>query len=74
MHDHEIAMLEEKQKTHFVEFCDTWDVFMMDYEKTAADLLERLQSKHDAELNEFIMRTREEFGSKMHFSKKIIEL
>ena len=31
---------------------------MMDYEKTAADLLERLQSKHEAELSEFEMKTR----------------
>lgn len=52
-------MLEEKQKAHFVEFCDTWDQFMMDYEKTATDLLERLQFKHDAELNEFVVKTRE---------------
>lgn len=29
-----------------MDFCNTWDNFMMDYEKTAADLIEKLQAKH----------------------------
>jgi hypothetical protein len=39
LHDHEILELEEKQKAHFMDFCNKWDDFMMDYEKTAADLI-----------------------------------
>ena len=57
-----------------MDFCNTWDQFMMDYEKTAADLIEKLQTKHEAEILEFAEKTREELASKMHYSKHILEL
>jgi hypothetical protein len=50
LHEHELSQLEEKQKKHFEEFCGTWDSFMMEYEKTATDLIEKLQLKHESEL------------------------
>ena len=74
LHDHEMRELEEKQRIHFMDFCNTWDQFMMDYEKTAADLIEKLQNKHEAELLEFAEKTKEELAGKMHYSKYIIEL
>ena len=47
---------------------------MMDYEKTAADLIEKLQAKHEAEMIEFAEKNREDLSSKMHYSKYILEL
>jgi len=47
---------------------------MIEYENSAVDLTEKLKEKQQAEMREFIDKNRAELGSKMHYSKYIIEL
>jgi hypothetical protein len=47
---------------------------MMEYEKTATELIEKLEAKHESEVKELEAKSREELGSKVRFSKQVLEL
>lgn len=74
LYDNELAATERAQKAKFEEFCARWDQFMNEYEATAADLLRKVRERQVGEIQEYEGRTKEELGSKMHFSKYLLEL
>ena len=71
--EHELQAIEEAQKSQFIEFSESWDKYMGDYETTAIKSLEKLKEKHLLEVEEAKKKMREEMKIKMKYSKALLE-
>ena len=65
---------EEAAKTQFLEFSQTWDNYMTEYEETAYKSVEKLRVKQIIELQEFRAKVLKEAKLKVKLSRELLEL
>jgi len=56
-----------------VEFSRAWEQYMIDYEKTALDLINRLKERHEQEVQQRLNELAHKYYKDHKFSKKVVQ-